>query len=111
MAILRIISPSPPRVPPAYLFTPPCPPDSCETFCAISWSCRCQVDPCGASVPSLMRTGAARAAPAPRDAQRTARAAKRLCMRFPRSIGKDVAFVREQELRAAAGEHVGETIL
>src|SRR4051794_38645973 len=40
-----------------------------------------------------------------------ATAAKRRCMRFPRSVGKDVAFVREEELRAAAGEHVGETIV
>lgn len=82
MAILRIISPSLPCVPPAYTLSTTLPLEAAAQRAPISCSSVCQVEPCGASVPSLMRISCARAAGAARTATapRTERRAERSFM-------------------------------
>src|SRR5205814_2544313 len=76
-------------------------------FCAISMRSWCQVDPCGASVPSLMRTGAACAVAVTNKARTRAR----MCMELLfNSVRQDVAFVREQEARASLRDLVLEPL-
>src|SRR5260370_22852184 len=71
---------------------------------AICWRSRCQVEPCGASVPSLMRTACAEAA----EETRSNASANRF---IGSSVGEDVVLVGQQVPGAALREHVGEAVV
>src|SRR5947209_2970040 len=69
--------------------------------------CWCQVEPCGAMVPSLTRT--VDCAEAEEAASRSASAS--LFMRAVPSVGEDVVLVRQQIACALPGQHVRQPVL
>src|SRR5512138_2969439 len=82
-----------------------CPPETWSQRCASSFRISCQVEPWGASVPSLMVTPCASAHGA-NAASAAARASFFTAISFVSE--EQVVRVREERLRAPLGEDVGE---
>src|SRR6266545_3586363 len=85
--------------------------ETCSQRCASSFMTSCQVEPCGASVPSLM-TVCADAAAGTSAATSAARASFFKWSSFGRTFGseEEVVGVGEEGLGAPLGDEVGEAV-
>src|SRR5262245_7186040 len=83
------------------------PPEACSHFCPISLSSVCQVDPFGASVPSLLTTSA-RAGVA---AARSNNANKTISFFIGSSLGKQVRDPRHQPTRTSLRQDIDQPMI
>src|SRR3990172_9128707 len=103
--ILRTMSPSLPCAPPAYTRSFTCPPEACSQRWPMSRRSSCQVDPCGARVPSFsVTTPWARA----EEASAASRAARTILFTFHSRLEEELLHVVQQRAGAPLRDDVGE---